>query len=68
MTNDMVMILEASRISPPFKVFPYDVTTKDDFFYQITCDYSDSDDQQSVVHSGIVVGYVMHQGQTLIQF
>ncbi|KAH7729312.1 Protein Y69A2AR.31 [Aphelenchoides avenae] len=42
MTNDMV--------------FPYDVTTKDDFFYQITCDYSDSDDQQSVVHSGIVVG------------
>ncbi|CAD5220682.1 unnamed protein product [Bursaphelenchus okinawaensis] len=36
-------------------VLPYDVTTKDDFFYQITCDYSKGE-HSSLVHTGIVVG------------
>uniref|UniRef100_A0A915E229 Uncharacterized protein n=1 Tax=Ditylenchus dipsaci TaxID=166011 RepID=A0A915E229_9BILA len=35
MSNDMVL--------------PYDVTTKDDFFYQISCDYQAGDSEDSVV-------------------
>lgn len=41
MSNDMVL--------------PYDVTTKDDFFYQITCDYTKGE-HNSVIKTGIVVG------------
>jgi hypothetical protein len=41
MSNDMVL--------------PYDVTTKDDFFYQITCDYTKGE-QNSLIKTGIVVG------------
>ncbi|KAI1713678.1 PAN domain-containing protein [Ditylenchus destructor] len=46
MSNDMVL--------------PYDVTTKDDFFYQISCEYDEDDaggaDESKELHSGIVVG------------
>ena len=36
-------------------VLPFDVTTKDDLFYQITCDYKD-EPEMALIHSGVVVG------------
>uniref|UniRef100_A0AC34RIG4 ZP domain-containing protein n=1 Tax=Panagrolaimus sp. JU765 TaxID=591449 RepID=A0AC34RIG4_9BILA len=36
-------------------VLPFDVTTKDDFFYQVTCDYHESNEGK-LIHTGIVVG------------
>uniref|UniRef100_A0A0K0FCQ4 Apple domain-containing protein n=1 Tax=Strongyloides venezuelensis TaxID=75913 RepID=A0A0K0FCQ4_STRVS len=36
-------------------VIPYDITTKDDFFYEIKCDYSDRDLEESV-YDGFVLG------------
>uniref|UniRef100_A0A0N5CGC3 Apple domain-containing protein n=1 Tax=Strongyloides papillosus TaxID=174720 RepID=A0A0N5CGC3_STREA len=36
-------------------VIPYDITTKDDFFYEIKCDYSDRDMEESV-YDGFVLG------------
>ncbi|KAI1703329.1 PAN domain-containing protein [Ditylenchus destructor] len=46
MSNDMVL--------------PYDVTTKDDFFYEISCEYDEDEaagpDESKELHSGIVVG------------
>uniref|UniRef100_A0A0N4ZIU0 Apple domain-containing protein n=1 Tax=Parastrongyloides trichosuri TaxID=131310 RepID=A0A0N4ZIU0_PARTI len=36
-------------------VIPYDITTKDDFFYEIKCEYSDKEVEEKV-NSGLVVG------------
>uniref|UniRef100_A0A914YS84 ZP domain-containing protein n=1 Tax=Panagrolaimus superbus TaxID=310955 RepID=A0A914YS84_9BILA len=36
-------------------VLPFDVTTKDDLFYQITCDYKD-EPEMALIHSGVIVG------------
>ncbi|KAI6207181.1 hypothetical protein M3Y94_01000900 [Aphelenchoides besseyi] len=36
-------------------VFPFDVTTKDDFYFQISCSYNRRD-QNSLIRTGIVVG------------
>ncbi|CAD5228545.1 unnamed protein product [Bursaphelenchus xylophilus] len=48
-------ILTAVLVMSNDMVLPYDVTTKDDFFYQITCDYSKGE-HASIVRTGIVVG------------
>lgn len=48
-------VLTAVLVMSNDMVVPYDVTTKDDFFYQVTCDYN-TGDQASVVRTGIVVG------------
>lgn len=42
-------------------IIPYDVTTKDDLFYQITCDFSTTSagGGRVVVTSGLVVGYTI---------
>lgn len=39
-------------------IIPYDVTTKDDLFYQVSCDFSTSASGggKVVVTSGLVVG------------
>lgn len=37
------------------RILPHDVTTKDDLFYQVSCQYNPNDDAK--VSKGIVVGY-----------
>uniref|UniRef100_A0A7E4VEC9 Apple domain-containing protein n=1 Tax=Panagrellus redivivus TaxID=6233 RepID=A0A7E4VEC9_PANRE len=49
--NEMTVVLVMSNDM----VLPFDVTTKEDFFYQITCDYRD-EPEKAIIHAGIVVG------------
>lgn len=56
-------IMSAVVIVSNDRVLPYDVTTKDDLFYEVSCDYSGTDLQHLregvLVRGGIVVGLVV---------
>jgi len=58
-------VLSAVVIISNDGVIPYDVTTKDDLFYEVSCDYganSNSELREGVlVKGGIVVGYVRRE-------
>jgi hypothetical protein len=55
-------VLSAVVIISNDGVIPYDVTTKDDLFYEVSCDYGTNSNAELregvLVKGGIVVGYV----------